>query len=589
MWAGVLAALLLVPGGFLLFGRTVGESQTSETGAAAAQESEPETISDEIVFDAEGLRLADLGIETVKVAPSDRHLAVNGIVEPNLGSVARVTPLTEGKVVSVGANVGDSVARGQVLARVSSLALAEAQAELHHLSHRVTLQHKTLDRQRQLARLGEFGAPRFDEARQRDAAAAGERDTADKAVAAAKSDVEEARREQATLEGEVAEARADVAAARADLAEAETQVRTAQVQQTQTETRSRVAKGRFDRAELLLKEELISRQDWEQQQAEWQQAQAEVEAAQAGVSRSRARVESVRGKIAALESRVAVAQRKVAQAASRVESASARVSQADAKLGAARKSAEIAGQGLEREERVYRGSYLTSKEIVAAEHAMQEVIDELRAAEEKVRLLGGTPEGGNVVAVRAPFGGRITERAVSLGEMVSPEKALFTVMNLASVWVQLNVHQRDLPSVRVGQRVTVSTDTAPGRTFTGAVSHIGDVVDGATRTVKVRCDISAAGGKLKPAAFVRGVLASGGGSSVVCVPKDALQEMGGRWVAYIPVPGRSGAFRVQPVEPGTRSEAEVEIRSGLKAGDRVVVRNAFVVKAQAMKAELAEE
>src|SRR5690606_33344997 len=154
-----------------------------------------------------------------------------------------------------------------------------------------------------------------------------------------------------------------------------------------------------------------------------------------------------------------------------------------------------------REERIYRGGYATSKEIVEAESAVRQAALEQQAAADQVRLLGGTPGGGDTVAVTAPIGGRVTERAVTLGETVSPEKTLFTVVNLNSVWVQLRVYSRDLPSLRPGQKVTVTSDAAPNRTFTGAVSYIGDVVDETTRTVKVRAVIANAGGALKPGIF----------------------------------------------------------------------------------------
>src|SRR5947207_4559359 len=88
--------------------------------------------------------------------------------------------------------------------------------------------------------------------------------------------------------------------------------------------------------------------------------------------------------------------------------------------------------------------------------------------------------------------------------MVIPEKTLFTIVNLQRVWAQLNGYSQDLGSLRPGQAVAVTADTAPGRTFSGAISYVGDLVDETTRTVKVRAVLANPGGLLKPQSFVRG-------------------------------------------------------------------------------------
>jgi cobalt-zinc-cadmium efflux system membrane fusion protein len=231
---------------------------------------------------------------------------------------------------------------------------------------------------------------------------------------------------------------------------------------------------------------------------------------------------------------------------------------------------------------------MTSKEIVEAEAAVSQAQLERRAAAEHIRLLGGTPGGGDLLTVTAPLAGRVTERLVTLGETVTPERALFTVVNLRTVWVQLNVYQGDLPSIRVGQAVAVTSDTGPGRTLSGTISYIGDVVDETTHTVKIRCVVSNAGGVLKPQGFVRGTIATAGRTQALAAPRDAVQQLDGRPVLFVPAE-KPGEFRPRPVEVGEKAGGLVEIRAGLKAGERIVTRNAFLVKAQAMKGEFGDE
>lgn len=483
-------------------------------------------------FEGQGLKLANRSIEPVGYRTASSRLEVTGTVEPNLGGVVKVTPRVAGKITSIRVNVGDTVGPGQKLATLASTELAQAQAAYRQAQSRVAVAGTNLQRQKKLASLGAFGTPT----------------------------IEAARSQGATARAEAETARNDVDAAQAGVIEAESQLRALQAAVGQAETQVNVAQSRFNRADLLLKEGLVSRQDWEQTRADSQRSQAELEAARANVAQGQAEIESARANLHA----------------------------AQARLAAARLRARIASQSLAREEVVYKGGYVTSKEIVAAEADWRQARLEKRAAANEIQLLGGIPAGGNLLTVGAPLGGRVTERLVTLGATVSVDKPLFTIVNLRTVWVQLNVYQQDLPAVRLGQAVTVTSDTAPGRTFRGAVSSISDVMDETTRSVKVRVVIHNVRDALKPKTFVRGTIAGGGRTQALLAPRDAIQQLEGKTVVFVPT-GKAGEFRPRPVEVGARYGARVEIRSGLKAGERIVSRNAFLVKSQAMKGELGEE
>jgi membrane fusion protein, heavy metal efflux system len=523
--AGVLIAAVIY---LLSRGSAAPPRQQPTTEKVADTRAETGTVA----LDAETLKLAGLRVETVGYQPMQSRLVVTGTVEPDPSGVVKVTPRVAGKITAVRVNVGDTVRAGQVLATLASTELAEAQAEYDHTGHQLAIATTRLQRQKKLASLGAFGRPK----------------------------VEEARVQSIRAQGDIHTARSEVAAASARVAEAQSQLQALQAALTQAQTQVKVAESRFNRADLMLKEQLVSRQDWEQARADQQRAEADVEAARA----------------------------KVAQGEARIDTEKALLQASQAKLDEAGKRGAISAQLLAREERVFRGGYLTSKEIVEAEAARVEGMHDQEAVVTKIRLLGGTPGGGNLLAVAAPIGGRVTERLVTLGETVTPEKPLFTVMNLRTVWVQLNVYQKDLPAVRAGQTVAVTSDIAPGRLFTGRVSYIGDQLDETTRTVKVRCAIRNVGDRLKPETFVRGTIAGTTRRHVLVVPGDAVQEVDGKPVVFRPA-GKPGEFRAIPIQPGEKLEGMVAIRSGLRAGDRVVTKNAFLVKSQAMKGELAEE
>lgn len=526
----LIAGLLLA----LVAGIFIGRRGASPVPAPPATAAAPEETEDHslVRFEPASLKLADLGIETARYTRPASRLPVTGAVEPNLGGVVKITPRVAGKVTKVSATVGDTVRTGQALAVIASTELAEAQAAYKQASARVAAANSSLGRQKRLAGLGAFGRPQVEEARGRAVESSGATRTARNEVAAGRS--------------EIAEATSELAALRAALSQAKTQ--------------ADVSDSRFARADALLKEELIARQDWEQARADARSAKADVDAAAANVAKGEAKV------------RTAQSHLKVAEAA----------------LAAAEAQSRIAGQALKREEAVYKGGYVTSKEILDAETALQEAKLARDAAADQIRLLGGSPGGGNHVAVTAPQGGRVTERAVTLGETVTPEQALFTVTNLETVWVQLNVYPKDMATIQTGQAVEITPDAAPGRIFTGTVSYIGDTVDETTRTVKVRCEIPNAGRLLKPSTFVHGAILGSSRAAVLTVPEAAVQKMGGESVVFV-ASDTAGEFETRPVTTGEKFGDAVTVTAGLKPGERVVVRNAFVVKAQAMKHELAED
>jgi cobalt-zinc-cadmium efflux system membrane fusion protein len=174
---------------------------------------------------------------------------------------------------------------------------------------------------------------------------------------------------------------------------------------------------------------------------------------------------------------------------------------------------------------------------------------------------------------------------VTAGETVDPEKTLFTIVNLGSVWVQLSVYSRDLPSIRVGQLVSITTDAVPGRLFTGKIAYVSDTLDQTTRTVKVRCVIPNPGGQLKPQMFVRGRVETPLQRQTVAIPRDALQNLEGKSVVFVPG-DHLGEFVAREVRPGGSVDGLTLIVSGLSPGERVVTKGAFIVKAQTMKGEL---
>ena len=249
----------------------------------------------------------------------------------------------------------------------------------------------------------------------------------------------------------------------------------------------------------------------------------------------------------------------------------------------------IAQENYAREQRLEQQGISSRKELLGARADLRRAEAAHRSARERLRVLGAGNGSGSQFAVTAPFGGVVVQRDASRGEMATPSDQLFTVADLSRVWIELNIFERDLSRVSRGQSASVSTAAYPGRSFPGRIVYVGQVVDTVTRTVGARVEVPNADGMLKPGMFATArIEVDGGGGPVAVVPQEAVQELEGRQVVFVPG-DRPGEFRARPVEIGEQADSgRVIVRSGLTAGDRVVVSGAFTLRSELAKGEIGE-
>jgi membrane fusion protein, heavy metal efflux system len=193
----------------------------------------------------------------------------------------------------------------------------------------------------------------------------------------------------------------------------------------------------------------------------------------------------------------------------------------------------------------------------------------------------------SALTIHAPMDGRILTRDVVVGEHVHPDKLLFTVSDLSSVWAQLDARERDLPGLSIGSRVQVTSEVYGPRRFEGTLTRIGDVVDDKLRTIKLRVDLPNPGLLLKPNMFVQGALESRGvARDVLAVPEEAIQTIEGEPAVFVATPG---GFAVRVVSVGERVGPNRAITAGLDGRETVVVAGAFNLKAELLKSSFAGE
>ncbi|HEY3381754.1 MAG TPA: efflux RND transporter periplasmic adaptor subunit [Vicinamibacterales bacterium] len=193
-----------------------------------------------------------------------------------------------------------------------------------------------------------------------------------------------------------------------------------------------------------------------------------------------------------------------------------------------------------------------------------------------------------LLKIRAPIDGRVIVRDVVVGEHVHPDKLLFTVSELSTLWAVLDAREKDLPALVAGAHVSIATEVYPDRRFEGRVSRIGDVVDEKLRTIKVRVEVPNPGVLLKPNMFVQATLDGRRGTrEVLGVPEDAIQTVEGEPTVFVVSPDRG--FAMRPVALGDRVGAQRVIARGLDGTETIVITGAFNLKAELLKSSFAGE
>ncbi len=223
---------------------------------------------------------------------------------------------------------------------------------------------------------------------------------------------------------------------------------------------------------------------------------------------------------------------------------------------------------------------------VAERAAARERLLELGLTEADLVAVEKSLKPSAVVPIRAPVGGTVVSKSVYEGQYVQTSDRLFEIADFSSMWFVFEIYEQDIPWVRVGQTVEITTRAVPGEIITGPVAFIDPNFDETTRTTRARVVIN----NPHPASLTgqdhvlphrvpaqgRVLLES---PAVLAAPRSAILDAGRGPVAYVDV--GNGNFEARQLRVGRRGDALVEILEGLHEGENVVTTGALLVDAQA--------
>ena len=248
-------------------------------------------------------------------------------------------------------------------------------------------------------------------------------------------------------------------------------------------------------------------------------------------------------------------------------------------------SFKLADREYARAKDLYDHRAISERDLIAAESARDQAEADLQAAEQSLHVLGfkspdqavqtrGSPE----LPVLAPIAGEVVERLVAPGQVIQAGTTqAFTISNMSTVWVLANVYQQDLPFVRVGNPVTILTDSYPGTEFHGKISYMAAALDPTTRTLQARIDVNNPQRKLKNNMYVTAQVQAGKVSNAITVPNAAVLRSAENEPFVYTLAGQN-QFAMRSVSIGQTSEETTEVTSGLAQGDRIVANGSLFLQ-----------
>jgi cobalt-zinc-cadmium efflux system membrane fusion protein len=254
----------------------------------------------------------------------------------------------------------------------------------------------------------------------------------------------------------------------------------------------------------------------------------------------------------------------------------------------------VAERALERAHQLLEAKVIGTGEYQRREGETLAARAEHRATADRLVLLGMTqPEMGllareqrinSKAAIRSPLEGTVIKRNVTTGEVIDSKTVLFVVADLRRLWVLADVHEKDIPKVQLGQPVEIQVTPYPDEKFRGVIVHIGEVIEPATRTVKVRTEVPNPDGRLKPEMFASIAIEMTAEERVLTIPVMAVQKDKGRDLVFVQTaPDR---FEPREVTIGPPVQGRAPVLKGLSEGERIVTKGAFALKSELNRGEM---
>jgi membrane fusion protein, heavy metal efflux system len=244
-------------------------------------------------------------------------------------------------------------------------------------------------------------------------------------------------------------------------------------------------------------------------------------------------------------------------------------------LTTARSNAEIAKKSMEATDDMYKSGLSSQRDLLAAQESYNQAQSTLQKAERVLNLNGGSLNGSYVI--KSPISGFVVEKQANNNMMIRPDNStgLFTISDLKTVWVMANVYESNIPYIKTGDSVNISTLSYPGKVFKGKVDKIMNVLDPTNKVMKLRIILPNPGYLLKPEMFANVTVNNTENKRMLSIPSRALIFDHSQY--YVLVYKSPSDISIRAVQVLNTVGDQSFISSGLQAGDRLVGTEALLI------------
>ena len=261
------------------------------------------------------------------------------------------------------------------------------------------------------------------------------------------------------------------------------------------------------------------------------------------------------------------------------------ISEQRSALQTAQKRLSLANTIYQREKTLWEQKITAEQDYLQALQGLREAEIAVDNSQQKLSALGvilnnnANSSSLNRFELRAPYDGLVVERNLSIGEAVKEDTPIFTISDLSTVWAEVHIPAKDLPYVRMGDKVTLRATAFDAQT-TGTVAFIGALVGELTRMAKARIVLANPQGAWRPGLFVSVEVKAAEVRVPIAIETDALQTLGTQQVVFVRT---QTGFKAHPVKIGLNDGKHVEVVEGLAAGARYAAKGSYILKSELSK------
>ncbi|MCG6145178.1 MULTISPECIES: efflux RND transporter periplasmic adaptor subunit [Leptospira] len=233
----------------------------------------------------------------------------------------------------------------------------------------------------------------------------------------------------------------------------------------------------------------------------------------------------------------------------------------------------------------YEMSLMDYKSVKAEMETSRNALENLGLNDAEITNLEAGKYNSKNLYIRTPISGTVTEREAIIGQAVNARDNLFTVADLSVLWINLEVYEKDLASIRMGNEAKVIPIGSKDESLKAVVSHVGDVIDPIKKTAEIRLEVRNSKGRLRPGqsvtATVVGAMVESSVNKAKVIPVNCIHKIEGE--NFVFVRNGDGSFSAKKIGVGKVYDNWVEVVTGVESGEAIVEEGSFVLKSEYLK------